>query len=137
MKVIVRSNAFTLIETLIALFILSFALLALAGLMETTTRNNSAGGHMTEAATLAQDKLEEFRTKPFDNIQTDSDQKAGSHGIQYVRNWNVVTSADGNLKTVTLNIGWSDKYNHSIRITSAVNRRGPDRVEPDSVQMHD
>jgi len=64
MKAIVKSGGFTLIETLIALFILSFALLALAGLMVTTTRNNSVGGHMTEAATLAQDKLEEFRATP-------------------------------------------------------------------------
>jgi prepilin-type N-terminal cleavage/methylation domain-containing protein len=120
MKVIVKSGGFTLIETLIALFILSFALLALAGLMVTTTRNNSVGGHMTEAAT--QDKLEEFRATPFDNILTGNDQKTGSHAIQYARNWNVATSADGNLKTVTLNISWTDKYNHSIRIISAINR---------------
>jgi prepilin-type N-terminal cleavage/methylation domain-containing protein len=122
MKVIVKSCGFTLIETLIALFILSFALLALAGLMVTTTRNNSVGGHMTEAATLAQDKLEEFRATPFDNILAGNDEKTGSHGVQYARNWNVATSAGGNLKTVTLNIGWSDKYNHSIRIISAINR---------------
>ena len=122
MKVIVKSGGFTLIEMVVALFILSFALLALAGLMVTTTRNNSVGGHMTEAATLAQDRLEEFRATPFDNILTGNDQKTGSHGIQYTRNWNVVTSADGNLKTVTLNIDWSDKYNHSIRIISVINR---------------
>jgi prepilin-type N-terminal cleavage/methylation domain-containing protein len=122
MKAIVKSGGFTLIETLIALFLLSFALLALAGLMVTTTRNDSVGGHMTEAATLAQDKLEEFRATPFDNILAGNDQKTGSHAIQYARNWNVATSADGNLKTVTLNISWSDKYNHSIRIVSAINR---------------
>ena len=38
-----RSNGFTLIEVLIALVILSVSLLALAGLMATTTRNNSSG----------------------------------------------------------------------------------------------
>jgi prepilin-type N-terminal cleavage/methylation domain-containing protein len=41
-----KSNGFTLIEILVALFILGFALLALAGLMVTTTKNNSFGGHM-------------------------------------------------------------------------------------------
>jgi prepilin-type N-terminal cleavage/methylation domain-containing protein len=137
MKNRVKYNGFTLIETLIVLVILAISLLALAGLMVTTTKNNSLGGHMTEAATLAQDKLEEFRATPFDNILTGNDQKTGSHGIQYARNWNVATSTDGNLKTITLNIGWSDKYNHSIRIISGLNRKGPDRVEPDSVQMHD
>jgi type II secretion system protein I len=122
MKTIAKASGFTLIETLIALVILAVALLALAGLMVTTTRNNSVGGHMTEAATLAQDKLEEFRASSFDGILTGNDQKTGSHGILYARNWNVATSADGNLKTITLNIGWSDKYNHSIRIISVLNR---------------
>jgi type II secretion system protein I len=137
MKNRVKYNGFTLIETLIVLVILAIALLALAGLMVTTTKNNSVGGHMTEAAILAQDKLEELRATRFDNILTGNDQKTGSHGIQYARNWNVATSADGNLKTITLDVGWSDEYNHSIRIISALNRGGPDRVEPDSVQMHD
>jgi type II secretion system protein I len=122
MKTTVKANGFTLIETLIALVILVVALLALAGLMVTTTRNNSVGGHMTEAAILAQDKLEEFRASPFDGILTGNDQKTGSHGVQYTRNWNVVASADSNLKTVTLNIGWGDEYSHSIQIVSAINR---------------
>jgi type II secretion system protein I len=123
MKVIIRSKGFTLIETLIALIILSFALLALAGLMVTTTKNNSAGGQMTEAATFGQDKLEELRTTLFDSIAASgNDLKAGSHGTQYTRNWNVATSADGNLKTITLNVSWTDKYNHSIRFISAINR---------------
>ena len=46
------------IEVLIALVILSISLLALAGLMVTTTRTNSFGGHLTEAVTFAQQRLE-------------------------------------------------------------------------------
>jgi hypothetical protein len=77
---------------------------------------------MTEAATFSQDKLEELRTTLFDGIVPGNDAKTGSHGTQYARNWNVVTSADGNLKTITLNVSWTDRYNHSIRMTSAVGR---------------
>ena len=122
MKRVLKTEGFTLVEILIALCILSFALLALAGLMVTTTKNNSAGGQMTEAATFSQDKLEELRTTQFDGIVQGNDQKTGAHGTQYARNWNVVTNADGNLKTITLNLSWTDKYGHSIRMTSAVCR---------------
>ena len=123
MKIIVKSGGFTLIETLIALIILSFALLALAGLMVTTTKNNSAGGHMTEATTFAQDILEGLRATPIDMIRTGSDQKTGSHGIQYGRSWTVDPNVTGvNLKTITITVAWTDKYNHSIRIISAVNQ---------------
>jgi prepilin-type N-terminal cleavage/methylation domain-containing protein len=123
MKVIVKSGGFTLIETLIALIILSFALLALAGLMVTTTKNNSAGGHMTEATTFAQDILEELRATPIDKILSGNDQKTGSHGIQYGRSWTVSPNVTGvNLKTITITVAWTDKYNHSIRIISAINQ---------------
>ena len=117
-----KSNGFTLIEILIAVIILAFALLALAGLMVTTTRNNSLGGHMTEGATFAQDKLEEFRATPFDNILSDNDQKTGANGIQYTRSWIVATNPGNNLKTVTLTVNWTDKNDHSIRVVSAINR---------------
>ncbi len=121
MRKTIQTNGFTLIETLIALFILAFALLALAGLMVTTTRNNSFGGHMTEAATLAQDKLEELRTTPFDGIVSYHDSMTGNQGIQYARNWNIALNPAGNFKTITLTITWSDNYNHSIRMISAIN----------------
>ena len=61
LKSLKRAKGFSLIEVLIALFILSISLLALAGLMVTTTRNNSFGSNMTEAATFAQDKFEELK----------------------------------------------------------------------------
>ncbi len=65
MNLSMRSKGFSLIEVVIALFILAICLLALAGLMVTTTRNSSFGGHMTEASTFAQDKLEQLRVSPW------------------------------------------------------------------------
>ena len=127
MKSLTKSNGFTLIEISIALIILAFALLALAGLMVTTTKNNSFGGHMTEAATFAQDKLEEFQAMPTDNINSGNDQKTGSQGIQYARNWAVITTTDVSSKTITkqinLTIIWADMYDHSITVGSVIWRR--------------
>jgi len=117
-----KSNGFTLVEVLVALIILSISLLALAGLMVTTTKNNSFGSNVTEAATFAQDKLEELRAMRWDDIPegTSSDPvpKTGSTGINYTRIWKVKT--DGVLKTIAISINWQDRANHSIKLTSVL-----------------
>jgi prepilin-type N-terminal cleavage/methylation domain-containing protein len=117
-----KMNGFTLIEVLVALIILAISLLALAGLMVTTTKNNSSGNHMTEAATFAQDKLEELRAMRWENLPvgTSSDQKSGSTGINYTRNWKV--EPGGVLKTITISINWQDRTNHSIGLTSVLSQ---------------
>jgi len=113
-----KSKGFTLIEVLIALVILSIAFLGLAGLMVQTTKNNSFGGRMTEAATIAQDKLEELRAVSWVTITPGSDLKMGSNGMDYARAWNVATN--GNLKTITITINWNDRTNHSISLLSVI-----------------
>ena len=114
----IESKGFTLIEILIALVILSIAFLALAGLMVQTTKNNSFGGRMTEAATFAQDKLEELRAFSWVAITPGSDHMMGANGVDYGRNWNVATN--GNLKTITVTIDWNDSTSHSIRLLSVI-----------------
>lgn len=117
-----HSKGFTLIEVLITLIILSISLLALAGLMATTTRSNSYGGHITEATTFAQDRMEQLRATRWQDIPvgTGSDLISGSTGISYARAWNVVQN--GNLRTVTITINWLDRTNHSIRLLSAISQ---------------
>lgn len=118
----ITSKGFTLIEILISLVILSISLLALAGLMVTTTRNTSFGGHMTEAATFAQDQLEQFRAMRWEDIPVvaGSDVRTGSTGINYTRNWNAVQT--GSLKTITVTINWTDQTTHSVTLLSVVSQ---------------
>jgi len=120
-----KSKGFTLIELMIALVILSITLLALAGLMIQSTRNTSWGGHLTEAATFAQDKFEEFRAlRPLAPPSGDiaegigNDARTGSTGIQYTRNWNVVTF--GNARSITITVTWTDTILHSISIMHVI-----------------
>ena len=124
-----KSNGFTLVEVLVAMVILSISLLALAGLMTTTTRNNAAGGHLTEAATFAQDKLERLRVTPLVNIPlniTTTDNPVGSTGITYTRSWTAVPNIpfpNNTLDTITITVTWVDPtslQNHSISMISAV-----------------
>ena len=113
-----KSKGFSLIEILMALVILSVTFLALAGLMVQSTRNNSFGGRITEAATFAQDKLEELRATSWVALTPGSDRKMGSNGIDYARAWNVGTN--DNVKTITININWNDQTSHSIRFFSVI-----------------
>ena len=102
------------------MIILSISLLALAGLMVTTTRNNAYGTTITEAATFAQDKLEELSATKWLNIIDGNytDQQNGSTGMGYTRNWQVVTN--GALKTITITVNWNDRVAHSIRLVSVL-----------------
>ena len=115
-----KIEGFTLIEVLVALVILSISLLALAGLMVQTTNSNSWGGHLAEASTFAQDKLEELRMTTWSHLTSDEDTRAGSTGITYNRKWTIDTNVAENLRTVSIDISWTDKTNHTITIFSAI-----------------
>ena len=115
-----KPNGFSLIEVLVALVILSIALLALAGLMVYATTSNSFGGHMTEATTFAQDKLEDLRASSWVSMTPGSDHKPGSTGLDFSRRWSVNTNGDGTLRTVTITVNWNDGVLRSITFLSAV-----------------
>ena len=126
MKLFLKSDGFSLIEILISILILSISLLALAGLMATTSRNTSFGGHITEAATFAQDQLEQLRVASYGDANSPLSNGAHNNtirgssgtGIPYNRNWTVVEN--GNIKTVTIIINWTDQTAHSFSIISAI-----------------
>jgi type IV pilus assembly protein PilV len=124
-----RSKGFSLIEVVIALFILAICLLALAGLMVTTSRNSSFGGHMTEASTIAQDKLEQLRAAPWASVLAGADTVttgipgAPGTGISYARSWTVAANPNGDQRWVSITLTWTDptkNSNHSIRLLSVV-----------------
>ena len=114
-----KSHGFTLVEVLVAVVILSIALLALAGLMVQSTKNSSWGSHLTEAATLAQDRLERFRAvRPQTDIPegTNSDTITAPSGIRYTRTWTVTTNGANTLRTITITVTWTDSIAHTITI---------------------
>jgi len=131
MKNLLKSKGFTLLEVLVSLVILSLSLLALAGLMSITTKNNAFGSNMTEAATLAQDKLEELRVLSWGDIplnQTSSDSPFARPGVQYDRRWIAVLGPNSpappndNEKRVTVTVNWNDGIARSINFLAVVTR---------------
>ena len=119
-RMVMGARGFSLIEMLISIVILSVSLLAMASLMAATTRNNASGAQITEAINLAQDKIEELSVTPSGNLLPGTDQKKGSTGVNYSRNWTVLPNATGNLRAVTVTVNWNDQKNHSINLLSTI-----------------
>jgi type IV pilus assembly protein PilV len=112
-----QNGGFTLIEVMVAIAILSFGILAVAMMQTNAMRANYRGYHLTEATTLAQDRLEFLLSQPFD----DDDLDAGSdipdprgatpdgYTIKYeVTDLTVHGAAAPNAKLITINIEMPD-----------------------------
>ena len=63
-----REGGFTLLELMVAIVILSVGILGVATMQTSAMRANLRGYQMTEATTLAQDRLEYLLTQPFANL---------------------------------------------------------------------
>jgi type IV pilus modification protein PilV len=64
-SVISNEKGFTLIEAIIALFVLTIGVLAMMTLQTTAIRSNFQASTMTTASCIAADQLEQLRTLPF------------------------------------------------------------------------
>ena len=113
-----KNKGFTLVEVMIAIVVLSVALLALAGLQIVSIRGNSFGNRMTEALTLAKDSMEEMKNIEWEPIGDRSDdvppppEKPIYHRVCSV-------SQSGNIKTVTVTVSW-DNGNHRVALVTKI-----------------
>lgn len=114
---------FTLIEILIAMFILSFGLLSLAKMQVVAIRVNTASGHLTRGTTLVQDKIEELMALPFTHADLNDTTPVNSFQCYneptppkgYTLNWCVDNNAAGTIKTVNVTAAWYEgKYPKSF-----------------------
>lgn len=107
-------QGFTLIEVLIAIFLLVIALLGLLSLTTTVIKGNAFSKMTTMATTLAKDKLEDVKNKNYDNVVSATDYAASSgtvsgssSGAFYIRNCTVTPdSPAANMKSVNVQVSW-------------------------------
>ena len=72
-----KEKGFTLVEVMVAVFIFTFGVLAVASMQSAAIRGNQFGYHVTEGTTLAQDRLEFLLSKPYtDALLTIGNDKA-------------------------------------------------------------
>jgi prepilin-type N-terminal cleavage/methylation domain-containing protein len=95
---LLRDKGFTLMEVMIAIVVLSVALLALAGLQIISIRGNSFGNHMTEAITLAKDLMEEMKNEEWGDIVDLSDDWPQPPETPFYHRVCTVVTKSGNIK---------------------------------------
>jgi prepilin-type N-terminal cleavage/methylation domain-containing protein len=115
-------KGFTLIEVLIVIAIFSFGILGVAAMQVTATQSNASARRVSEATSLAENKIEELLKLPYD----DDDLKAAFNPHQetqdpYEINWTVIDSdldanGDNDAKTVLVNVNWFYKKNRTVSI---------------------
>ncbi len=101
-------KGFTLIEVLIAVFLLTVALLGTAALTTTVIKGNFFSQVSTTATTLAKDKMEELKAMPYDSLPTSEvtdtwNFMGTASGSYYTRKW----KAQGDPKTITVTVSRS------------------------------
>lgn len=133
-------RGFSLLEALIALLVMSFGMLAIAGFQLNVSRNSDLARQRAEAVRLAQDRLEELRA--FEQITTQVGRRAyndivtqastnvtpANSNTTYARTTTVTTA--GELKVVTVSVAWADRANdtHTVSLNSVISESDPARV---------
>ena len=122
-------RGFSLVEALVALFILGFGLLAVARLHALLVENSSLAKQRTEATRLAQQTMEQLRA--FQRISTSSglvaynDIATNTGGAvagmasntSYTRSWTVSSSSQPRFAAVTVSVNWTDIRGRAQNVT--------------------
>ena len=110
-----KDSGFTMIELLIAMGILSVALLSLGSMVYSVMNSTSLSKGMTVATTLMQDKMESLKNTAVSSLTTGND-TVQLGNIDYLRQWTVSPSA--NTRTITVTVNWNDRGPHNVTTTT-------------------
>ncbi len=105
-----QQRGFTLIEVLVAMTLMAVGLLGVLSLARGAASASGYSRRATEAAILAEDKLEELRTVPVGVAADDTDQ-VDSAGVEDVdalfeRTWTLDWLGD--IGTITVGVTWTE-----------------------------
>jgi type IV pilus assembly protein PilV len=119
-----EQNGFTLLEVIIALFIFSVGLLAVASMQMTAIKGNYFSGTLTEASNWAADQMETLMSLPY----ADVDLAAGDHTSPqediYTITWNVADDdTTNNTKTITITVAWTDRGSQRTLVLPGIKAR--------------
>ena len=90
-----RQSGFTILEVMVAISILAIGLLAVFSGQNMAIQGNNRANRLTEAMTLAQDKVEELLALPYDDVDATGSpvNDPGGYTITWVVDDTVVTNA--------------------------------------------
>ncbi len=124
-----RESGFTMIEVMVAILLTALTVIGVLGLYRIESRASSYSRRTTEAAVLAQDKLEELRTQaaPASASITGSDPPDVpwdyvTNAQIFTRSWTIEQTADTSVYEITVTVSWfEDGVQKSVQV---VGQRG-------------
>jgi type IV pilus assembly protein PilV len=126
-------GGFSLIEVMIALGILAFGLLTMSGMQIHAMRGGASGRQSSQAAALAQDKMEELQRTAWTALANTSGWTSGvtetpTQGNQdYAVSWRIDDVVATRTKSIDVRVAWSElrRPNRSLTVSSyRFNREG-------------
>jgi Tfp pilus assembly protein PilV len=107
-------GGFTLVEIMIAVFVLTVALIGLISVTVMIINGNDFSRRMTTATTLAKDKLEQVKRLPYTSVTVgttdyfNADSSAGASGAYFTRVMTVTDNTPAaNMRTVQVVVSWN------------------------------
>ena len=120
-------KGFTLLEVMIAVFLLAVAIMGTASVTTSVIKGNSWSQTLTTATTLAKDKMEELKATSYTALPTggttvtdyasaDGTVQTSSTGSYYKREWNgnVTGTASNTINAITVTVTWS--FNRTVQL---------------------
>lgn len=107
-----RRGGFTIVETLVAIIVLSFGVLALASSVGGITRMMSNGQRKTRATTIATSVIDSLRNKAYSSIPKCTGLVSGSttgsllYGNKYTTSWDVSSTNAGTSRQVVVRVDY-------------------------------
>lgn len=135
-----RSRGFTLLEALIALVVVAVGLVTLVGVQLRLSRDAEVAKQRTEAARLAQEKLEELRTftqidagagvASWEGLAAGDETVAGlTSNTSFTRSWTLGGAADDTQRPLQVSVAWANRASddtETLTLNSVVSRTDPE-----------
>jgi type IV pilus assembly protein PilV len=133
-----RAQGFTLVELMIAMAILAVGMLALGAMQLQALRFGSSGKHVSQAALIARDKMEEFQRMPWASVavtawtspatvDAEVESAGGTVSEQaYGLSWRVADLLANRTRAIDVQVTWDEpgRPGRSYTISSVRNNGG-------------
>lgn len=123
-----RQRGFSLLELMIALTVLLIGITGILTMQIVALRATSYSRHATEAAILAEDKLEQLRTLTVTDVQANGDENVNALGTTtgdqtqdiFRRTW--ATTINGTVGEIRVTVFWLERGSEPHSIIMRTNR---------------